>query len=163
MKSPLRNKNYINHLKLVGLLGTLLFMFLLTYMLMWNPYSLYFDRPEFSSTPYDRRELFAGLTALFNFLILLGLTVFSIIKYWKEKKFVIWTPFVGVATLLILLHLNEFYPDSISQYTKDGFQYLEQGWYLDNENTFKRFKSEKPLKNYSDHRQIIWRLDSISK
>ena len=163
MNNLFKNKSYINHLKLLGLLLTILFMCLLTYGLMWNPYRLYFDRPELSSIPYDKRELFAGLTALTNFLILLGMTFFSVFKFWKQKKFVVWAPIIAVATLLLLLRMNDFYPDSQSEYTKDGFQYLEQHWYLDNENTFKRFKSEKPLNKYSDHRTIVWQLDSIQR
>ena len=137
-------------------------MCLLTYILMWNPYTLYFYRPEFSSTAYQRRELLAGLSAIFSFLLLLVMTIFSVIKFRKQKKFVIWTPLIGVVILLILLRMNKFYPDSNSEYTKDGFQYLEQRWYLDNENIFKRFKSEKPLKEYSYHKTIIWKLDSIN-
>lgn len=162
MNNPLNNKSYSDHLELIGFLFTILCTSLLAYMLMWNPYSLYFDRPELSSTPYDRRELFAQLAALFNFLLLFALTVFSVIKFWNQRKFVIWTPIMGVATFVLLLQMNEFYPDSHSEYTKDEFQYLEQRWYLDNENIFKRFKSEKPLNHYSDPKHIIWQLDSIN-
>ncbi len=162
MRKPFSKENYINHLKLLGLLATILFMCLLAYFLMWNPYALYFNRPEFSSTPYDKRELFTGSITLINFLILIGLTIFSIIKYWKQRKFVIWTPFIGLITLFILLKMNKYYPDSQYQYTKNGYQYLEQRWYLEGENTFKRFKSEKPLSNYPNHKSIIWTLDSLS-
>ena len=163
MTNRVDNKNYINHLKLVGLFATILFMFLLTYLLMWNPYTLYFDRPEFSSTPYERRESFAELAALFNFLILLGLTVFSVVRFWKKKKFVLLTPVVGVVTLIFLLQMNKYYPDSNSEYTKYGYRFLEQRWHHKGDNNFKRFKSEKRFEQYSDNKQIIWQLDSVSK
>ena len=163
MNNPLKNTSYINHLKLVGLLLIILFMFFLTYLLIWNPYSLYFNRPEFSATPSDRRELFSGLAAFTNFILLVGLTVFSIIKFWRKRKFIIWTPLAGILTLLILMRMMTLFPDSHFEYTKDGYRYLEQKWHKDNEVVFKRFKSEKPINSYSNHRTIVWELDSISK
>lgn len=158
-----RNKTYADNLKLPGLLLVILFLCILVCMLMWNPYSLYFNRPEFSEIPYKRRELLAEIAAVVNLIILIWLGVISIIQFWRHRKFVVWTPLVLVATLLILSRINKLYPDSESEYTKDGYRFLEQGWYMGNERTFKRFKSEKPYESYSDDRAIIWKLDSIHR
>jgi hypothetical protein len=155
---------YRNHIILFLVLLTILFNCLLTYGLLWNPYTLYFDRPEFSTTPFATRDFYAGATAITNFVILLGLTIVMVIKYWKVKRFFIVTPLFSLLTLFLLLQVQTFYPDAETEYTKDGYQYLEQRWYLKSENTFKKFRSDKPLSIYSgNHRAIIWQLDSISE
>jgi hypothetical protein len=142
---------------------TILLNCFLVYFLMWNPYSLYFDRPEFSHTPYTRRESYAGLTALFNFLFLLILTILMIRSFNRKRRFFILAPLFSGLTLFLLLYVQAYYPDSVSQYTKDGFQFMEQTWYLDNNHLYKRFKSDRPVMTYSDSREIVWQLDSISK
>jgi hypothetical protein len=128
---------------------------------MWNPYSLYFDRPELSHMRYEIRENYSVIVAVVNFVILFLLTVIMIIKLWKQKRLFIWAPLFSLLTLLLILHVQTYFPDSIREYTKDGYQYLEQAWYLKGNNTFKRFKSDTLLNVYSDHREIIWRLDTM--
>jgi hypothetical protein len=153
-----------NHIILLLVLLTILFNCLLTYELLWNPYTLYFDRPEFSKTPFETRELYAVVTAIANFVILLGLTVVMAFKYWKAKRYFIPAPIFSLLTLFLLLKVQTFYPDAETEYTKDGYQYMEQRWYLNNESIFKKFKSDRPLSVYSgNHRAIIWQLDSMSE
>ena len=106
--------------------------------------------------------MYASIATNLNFLILLGLTILMIIKFWKYKQIFWITPIFGGLTLGLILHIQNYYPDANSSYTKNGYHYLEQSWYLDGEDVFKRFKSDKPINTYSDERTIVWHLDSIS-
>lgn len=150
-------------INLVIVILTILFNCLLTYELIWDPYSLYFDRPEFSKINFNSRDNYAASVAGINFLLLLTLTVLMIRKIKKTDQLLIVSPLFSGLTLFLLLHIQSYYPDSETEYTKHGYRYLEQRWYLHNKNVFKRFKSGKPLNAYSDHKTIVWQLDSSSK
>jgi cellulose synthase/poly-beta-1,6-N-acetylglucosamine synthase-like glycosyltransferase len=163
IKNPLSNKNYINHLKLLVILLIIMFNLLLTYILMWNPYTLFFKRPELSNINFETRDYYSSIIALVNFILLFGLTIVTIIKFWKTKRIFWITPLFSGATLFLLLHVQKYYPDADSRYTKNGYIYLEQSWYMNGRNTFKRFKSEQPSHKYSNDQTIIWHLDSISE
>jgi hypothetical protein len=153
-------KNYI----ILGIIIlTILINCFLVYGLLWNPYTLFFDRPEFSTIRFNTRETYAGLAATANFLCLLMLTILMILKFKKKKRLLLISPLFSGLTMFLLFHLPTYYPDSETQYTREGYQYIEQRWYLDNNNVFKRFKSDRPLSTYSDDRTIIWHLDSLSK
>ena len=51
---------------------------------MWNPYTLFFDRPEFSTILFNIRNAYAVLAAIVNFLFLLILTLLMLLKF-KRK------------------------------------------------------------------------------
>ncbi len=152
-----------NNIILLLVLLTIVFNCFLIYGLLWNPYNLYFDRPELSSTPYETREIYAKSATITNLIILLGLTVIMVFKYWKTKKFFLPAPLFSLFTFLILLQVQSFYPDSQTSYTKDEYRYLEQSWHLKGNNIFKKFKSDKPENAYPEHRAIIWKLESINE
>ena len=155
---------YRNHILFLILLLTILFNCLLTYVLILNPYTLFFERPEFSETSFEKRDFYAVAYAITNFIILFGLTIVMVIKYWKVKRIFILTPLFSLLTLLLLLQVQTFYPDSESEFTKDGYIYLEQKWNNKSKTIFKKFRSVKPLSKYSKNRRaIIWQLDSISR
>ena len=75
-----------NYIILLLIILTILFNCALIHGLLWNPYILYFDRPEFSKTSFEARDLYAEVTTYTNLIILLGLAVVMVIKYYKEKK-----------------------------------------------------------------------------
>ena len=130
---------------------------------MWNPYTLYFDRPELSYITFEKRDLYASIAAITNFVLLIILTILMILRYKKSKRLLIISPLFSGLTMFLLFHVQTYYPDAQTEYTTDGYQYKEQSWYLHNDSTFKRFKSYQPLSKYSDDRAIIWHLDSLSK
>lgn len=155
---------YRNHFILLLVILTIIFNCLLATSFIWSPYNLYFERPEFSKTPFETRDLLSKAATITNFVILFGLTVVMIIKYWKTKKYFLPTLLFSLLTLVIMLQLDTYYPDAEKEYTKNGYQYLEQEWYSDNESIFKRFKSDKPLKAYNgNYKAVIWQLESISE
>ena len=94
---------------------------------------------------------------------MLGLTIIMVIKFRKNKQLFIWTPLFSVLTFFVLMQLNKLYPDTENSYTKDTYQFLEQSWYSETDTVFKRFKSDKPLQDYSDFKEVILTLDSIKK
>ena len=142
---------------------TVLLNCFLAYGLMWNPYTLFFDRPEFSTIRFNIRDAYAELAAVANSLFLILLTILTFLKFKRQKSLLLISPLFSGLTLYLLLHLQTYYPDSETQYIKEGYQYIEQRWYLDNKNVFKRFKSDRPLTTYTNDRTIIWHLDSLSK
>lgn len=150
-------------MKLTGIILTCILNLLLCYALLWNPYSLYFDRPEFSHTPFELRERYAAIAILINLFLLIGTMVWMFIRYLKAQRFVILAPACSVVTLILMLFVQSYFPDGQAEYTKDGYRYLEQSWYLDQKPTFKRFKSAKPDSIYKDYRTVIWILDSVSE
>lgn len=150
-------------MKLSGIILTCILNLLLCYALLWNPYSLYFDRPELSQTPFELRERYAALAIAINIALLIGTTAWMVIRYWKAQRFVIWAPVCSVLTLILVLYVQRDLPNGQSEYTKDGYRYLEQSWYSDQEPIIKRYRSAQPDSFYKDYRNIVWILDSTSE
>jgi hypothetical protein len=153
----------INYLTLLGVLLTCSLNAILCYLLLWNPYTLYFDRPEFSRTHFETREKYAAIATYLNLAILAGMTIVMIVKYGKSRRIFVLTPIFSILTLILVLRVQIFFPDAESEYTKDGYRYLEQSWYLRGRSSYKRFRSDKPFDFYKDHRTVVWRLDSSAK
>lgn len=153
----------ISYLKIFGLLLTCTLNVILCYLLLWNPYTLYFDRPEFSDTHFEKRQNYAAIATFINLAILVGMTILMIVRYLKFKRIFVLAPMFSVLTLMLVLHVQTFFPDAESEYTKEGYRYLEQSWYLRGRSSYKRFKSDKPFDFYKDHRTVVWRLDSSAK
>ena len=147
----------------IGLIVTVIFSCLVAYLLLWmNLYSLYFKRPEMSYLPLKTRNLYISIASIGNFVIILGLLGISVYKFWKKKAFFIWTPIVVFASFILLMSMSQYYPDSQSQYLKGEYLYWDQTWYREGNESFKRFRSEKPISNYGDLKAIVWELDSAS-
>jgi hypothetical protein len=161
-KNQLKNKTGVLVIasKTIGVLLTLLFNCLMTYYLMWMPYSLYIERPEFSHIPFKLRETYSFIASIITFLILLALSIVMIYKLRKKEKFFFWAPLLSVLAFFLTHSMSKFYPDSTFEYTNNGYRYLEEKWYLDGKKTYKRFKSEKRFEEYSDSRSVVWTLDS---
>ena len=149
-----------NYFKLIGVLLTCTLNLVLCYLLLWNPYTLYFDRPEFSRIDFQTREKYAAIATCLNLAILAGMTILMIVRYGKRRRIFVPTPMFSVLTLFLVLHVQTFFPDAESEYTKGGYRYLEQSWYLRGKPIYKRFRSERPFDFYKDHRTVVWRLDS---
>lgn len=150
-------------MKLIGVILTCLLNLLLCYALLWNPYSLYFDRPEFSQTPFELRERYAAIAILINIVLLIGTMTWMFIRYRRTERFVILAPACSVVTLISVLYVQRYLPNGQAEYTKDGYRFLEQSWYLDQKPKFKRFKSAEPDSFYKDRRTVVWILDSVSE
>lgn len=150
-----------DHIFFAGFLALLVFNFFLTYMLMWNPFSLYFNRPEFSEIHFETRDKLVLVISLLNFIVLWGATILML-AYWKKKNWLkFFAPIVSLMTFWLFMEIQDFYPDANSEWTENGHQIKVQKWYLDGENVYKRWKSQDSLKAYSNHYSIIWKLDSI--
>jgi|GEM_PF-6978228 hypothetical protein len=156
-------KSNIEFIIRIGLIVTLIFACLTTYLLLkLNLYSLYFKRPEMSYLPLKTRNLYINIVSIGNFVIMLGLMGISVFKFWKTKSFFIWTPIVVFTSFILLMSMSQYYPDSQSQYLKGEYLYWDQTWYREGNESFKRFRSEKPVSNYGDLKAIVWELDSTS-
>jgi hypothetical protein len=90
--SPLENEKYLHHLKLLGVLFTVMMNCILVYVLIFNPYALYFDRLFFSETSEATLHILAISATLLNLILIIGLMVIMMIKYWKKKKFFVLAP-----------------------------------------------------------------------
>jgi len=151
------------HFILFGILGILVFNLFLTYGLMWNPYSLYFDRPEFSETHFTTRDNYALIVTIANFILLWGTLIWAIIVWYKKSKFSFIAPIISVLTFWLIMEVQDYYANMNSTWTENGYQYKVQKWYLDGDNIYKRWKSQDSLKSYDNHREIVWELDSMKK
>lgn len=134
---------------------------LLIYSLLWNPYSLYFDRPEFSETDFPTRFANAFLASWGNIILLSGATVWMIVHYFRKKKLLFIAPVVSALTIFMMRHAQTYYPDSLSEFTgDDGYGYRIEEWYLEGKNIYKRWKSKKLANHYKYRENIVWKLDS---
>lgn len=104
--NPLDNENYLNHLKLLGVLFTLMLNFILIYVLIFNPYAWYFDCLFFSGTSDATLQVFAITATILHLILIIGLTVILIFKYWKKKKFFVVAPIFSFLTLYFILQLE---------------------------------------------------------
>ena len=130
---------------------------------MWNPYSLYFDRPEFSETHFTTRDNYALIVTIANFILLWGTLIWAIIVWYKKSKFSFIAPIISVLTFWLIMEVQDYYANMNSTWTENGYQYKVQKWYLDGDNIYKRWKSQDSLKSYDNHREIVWELDSMKK
>ena len=148
---------------MTGIIVVIFFNLLLTYLLMWNPYSLYFNRPEFSETNFETRDNLALTTAIMNFILIWGSVIWAVLDWKRKKIFNILAPILSGLTFWILMEVQDYYPDAHSEWTENGYQIKTQKWYLDGDKIYKRWKSRDSLKTYDNHREIIWELNSIKK
>ena len=147
----------------IGLIVTLIFTCFTGYLLLkMNLYSLYFKRPEMSYLPLNTRNLYINIASIGNLVIIVGLLGISVYKFWKKKAFFIWTPLVVLSSFILLMSMSQYYPDSQSQYLKEGYLYWDQTWAREGNESFKRFKSQKSISEYTDLKNIVWELDSTS-
>lgn len=147
-------------IKVFGQILIIIFSVIVCYWLLYNPYSLYFYRPELSEIPFKKREFYVTILTLTHLLILIGLNIFSIIRLLKRRQFVIITPLFCIITIYIHICLNNLYPNSKIEYTNDGFRYLEHRWTSGNKKTYKIFKSKEPFESYQNENEIVWQLES---
>jgi len=147
----------------IGLIVTVIFACLTAYLLLWlNLYSLYFKRPEMSYLPLKTRNLYISIASIGNFVIILGLLGISVYKFWKSKSFFIWTPLAVFSSFILLMTMSQYYPDNQKQYLQGEYLYWDQSWTREGNESFKRFRSEKPVSNYTDLKDIVWILDGAS-
>ena len=147
----------------IGLIVTVIFACLVAYLILWmNLYSLYFKRPEMSYLPLKDRNLYIRIVSIGNIVIVLGLVGISVYKFWKKKAFFIWTPIVVFASFILLMSMSQYYPDDQKQYLAGEYLFWDQTWAREGNESFKRFRSEKPINNYTDLKDIVWKLDSAS-
>ena len=130
---------------------------------MWNPYSLYFDRPEFSETHLTTRDNYALIATIANFILLWGTLIWAIIVWYKKSKFSFIATIMSVLTFWLIMKVQDYHANMNSEYTENGYQYKVQKWYLDGDNVYKRWKSQDSLKTYNNPREIVWELDSMKK
>lgn len=104
--NPLDNEKYLNHLKLLGVLFTLMLNCLLVYVLVFNPYAWYFDKLFFSGTSDETLHVLALTATILNLILIIGLMLIMIFKYWKKKKFFVLAPIVSFLTLYFILYLE---------------------------------------------------------
>jgi len=140
-----------------------IFNLFLSYVLMWNPYELYFNRPEFSETHYKTRDKLAFTISIIHFILLWAALIWTFTS-WRVKNTIniIALIFSGF-TFWMLMEVQEYYPDSNHEWTENGYRYKTQKWYLDGNRVYKKWKSRDSLENYNNHREIIWEFDSLSK
>jgi len=151
----------INHV--AGVLGIAIFNCLMIYGLLWNPYTIYFNRPELSHIPYHTRDIIANFITIVHLLGLVAMTIWMLVRLIKMKRFLWIFPAISAISMLAVYFINDDYPSSQYRYIENNHMYYVQIWWLDGKNTYKRFKSEQPYskEDYSD--SIVWDLDSLSK
>ena len=147
---------------IIGIFVIVLLNLFLTYILAWNPFALYFDKPEFSNTHFEIRERNAYFVTVINIILLWVGTIWTIRNYIKKGKFSFIAPVISIATICILIALNQFYPDSLQEYTKEGYQILEERFSTTKGKVFKRWISKDSLKNIKNYKEIVWVLDSTN-
>jgi len=123
---------------------------------MWNSYSLYFDRPEFSFISYETRQTFISTSIILNFIILWGSLILTIIKFRRKKVFSLIAPLASGLTILAMYHVKSYYPDSNSEWTKNGYQIKKQHWFNGDEKFTKIWRSKDSLEKYDSHNDIVW-------
>lgn len=148
---------------LIGLIAVIACNILLTYVLMWNPYSLYFDRPEFSETHFETRDNLALIAVIVNFTLLWGTVIWALFDWKRRNRLSVVALIFSGLTFWILMEVQDYYPDAESEWTENGYKIKIQKWYLDGDKSYKRWKSQDSHMNYENHREVVWELDSISK
>ena len=133
----------------------------LIYVVAHSPYHMFLNQLEYSHVDYKTRELISRVLTVSHILILFASVLVPFVNIWRTKRVELFPVFAGSLTILFLIWFSQenYYPDGIREYSKDGYRYRIETWYLDGENKYKRWKSSHPDNGKSYH-EIEWTLDS---
>ena len=125
-----------------------------TYILLFEVYSIYFNRPEFSETPFKVRNSYSIIATITNFILLWGTTIWALIVFKKKNRLHLISITISILSFFILMNVQTYYPDSNLEWTENGHRYRIQKWYLGNEKIYKKWKSIEPFDNYKNQHDI---------
>lgn len=152
-------------LKLLIVFGTLLFNALLIYYLFWTPFDALLSdetQPYSIAYPYNQIVVYAVDTVVF---LLVATSALMLWKVYKTEKLFVYAPLFSLLVLTVLVftyyRLSKF-PDSTSEYVKNGYYYKTEIWLTKSRHTYKRWRSEKPYVDNSNVDNLRYTLDSLS-
>jgi hypothetical protein len=134
------------------------------YALLLGQYHYYLQSPQFSHFDPDILVFIARLATFGNIVLIIGTSVWMIIKFCTRGQFVIAAPIATSITVIAMVIIMSLLPDSHFEYTKDGYLYREEIWRLgDKVDKYKRWKSTNSVNKLDIHNKIVWQLDSIGE
>jgi hypothetical protein len=145
---------------LLVLIFCMLNLFLI-YLIAYSPYHTFLEQSQYSHVNYKTRELVSTGLTYTHMLILLASVVWAFVRIWRIKKVSLLPIFSASLTILFLLWFERqnYYPDGIQEFSKDGYRYRIETWYLDGENKYMKWRSSEPDRGKS-YKEIKWNLDS---
>lgn len=133
----------------------------LIYLVAYSPYHIFLEQPQYSHINFKTRELVVKGLTYAHMLVLLASIVWIFFHNWRTKNVSLFPVIAGSLTILLLLwfHRQNYYPDGIREFSKGGYRYRIETWYLDGENKYIRWRSSEPDSG-KYHKEIEWNLDS---
>jgi hypothetical protein len=144
-------------------LVTLVVNAFVTYGLLFNAYHGYLDSPQFSKIDPGTIRLWSDVLLIVNLILIWGTSIWMIFLFWKRGRFVFYAPIVTAVTIIVLVFMMRATPDSVSEYTRQGYKYREEIWWLGGKvDKYRKWKSLKPVTDVNIGEKVVWELDSIS-